>query len=437
MKRIVFILTLFVLFFSVANAQEVIIDGTYKKNKIILKGQRLPDKSYQFRSLEYAPLSKLENEKKDLLVKQKEFEKQVKKLEKELEDCKKQNPNLSPDTKQDEEFERLRKEIAECRNNLDKISDSLKVKEDSIVTLKDELNQVKNQLIKADSLHKNEVNSLNLVIKGKDNEIHDLKLQIDVKGPNRDVINLDFLYGKTLIRNSLLEQDFWSCDKSMSLQIGVNYTHYFSDGKPFAVKVGLGLGKYSTNMSFASISDTLYGLRDDDNDPCDERRFYKNIVEEVTLSYLELPVLLHIGNSFHHSGARAWIDAGVKVAYNFSNDFKGSGTYTSEGYYPDWNVTLQDVPALGFVTNANAYDNGTSLDVKKAILWGVAAAGVHIPVGEKIGLDVGARCGYTLLPIAKYEAIENKYVKNRPNVLSGETTRIFSYGVNVGVTYNF
>ena len=440
MRKIIVLLSL-LSFSAIVWSQKVIdVDGTYKGQKITVKGRYRPNGTAEITSFSYAPYDKLNNEVNTLKSKMKSLEEEKKKLENKISTLEKNNNKPKDNKNGDCDTASLQKQIRRLNKSIDSLSTILNSKSSEMNNTGSEIAALRKQLEDSATAHRSMIDNIrgnySIQLKNKDEEIAKLKLRVQGKGLNGNTLGIEASYGSSTIKNNLTNQDFWKSSFSPSAQIMATYTLYFSKKSPVAIKIGVGYASYNGYYSAVQILDTVRGLTDDDGDKYDAHYNYSDIREKLSLKYLEVPILLHIGNSYLTNGVQAWIEAGIKASFNISSSFNGEGKYSCEGYYPDWNVTLSDIDALGFVSNSDVYPTETTLELNKFVIWGIISAGMNIPLGEKVSILVGAQCGYSLLPVSTNETIENRFVAGKPNVLSGESTRIFNLGGKIGLNIN-
>lgn len=424
MKKIIILLA--VLSFSTfVWSQTLDLRGTYKSQTFKAKGRYRPDGTVEITSFSYAPYDKLDGEVKTLKSQKKELENRVKELEK-----------GGGGGGGSEEIKNLNKRLEKVTNDLNDRSAELDRVKSDMAALKSQMQDSAALYRTSMGKYRTALKSMDEEIASKDKKIAELELRVKGKGLNRNTIGVEFSYGSSVMKNEFTKQDFWKHTFSPSIQFMADYTYYFNEKQPFAVKAGLGYATYNGNISAVQILDTISGLVDDDGDKYDARYCYSNLVEKVSLSYLEIPILLHVGNSFTTNGVQAWIEAGVKAGINIGSRFEGDGTYSCEGFYPQWNLTMSDVPALGFVNDGKVYDNVKEVEPSKFVLWGIVNAGINIPISNKAAFMVGVQCSYSLIPVAKGDAMDNRYMRERANILSGESTNIFNLGAKVGLKFN-
>lgn len=423
MKKIIVLLAL-LSFTTFVMSQTLDVQGTYKGQTVKAKGRYRPDGTVEITSFYYAPYEKLDGEVKNLKNQKKNLEDEKSKLEKRIRTLENSNGGGK--------VPELREEINQLNNKID----SLNAVINSHGKDMQELTQLRKQIQDSASAHRAIVGRYKTELKSKDNKIAELELKVKGRGLNANTLGVEMSYGSSVIKNNLTEQGSWKRTFSPSLQFMATYTYYFSDKSPIAIKTGIGYASYNGEYSSKQVFDTIQGLADNDGDKYVARYGFYDIGESLSLKYLEIPILLHVGNSFLTNGVQAWIEAGLKMGINIGNTFDGKGTYTCDGYYPQWNVTIHDVNALGFVTEAQIYSPKTAVEPNTFVFWGMVSAGMNIPINDKIALILGAQCGYTLLPISAGESTDSHYVLGKANILAGESTRIFNLGAKIGLKIN-
>lgn len=426
--RKIAILLIVLTFSAFAWSQTLDVHGTYKGQTLKAKGRYRPDGTVEITSFSYAPYDKLDGEVKTLRSQKKTLEEEKSRLEKRVRTLESSGGGGKASE--------LREEISLLNNRIDSLTAVINNRGKEMQGSKTEVAQLRKQIQDSAAAHSAVLGRYKTELKSKDQKIAELELKVRGKGLNTNPIALEMSYGSSVIKNDLTNQDFWKRSFSPSLQVLASYTYYFSDKSPFAIKTGIGFASYNGDLSAERLFDTVGNLVDDDGDSYEARYSYNDISESVSMKYIEIPILLHVGNSFLTNGVQAWIEAGLKVGFNVGNSFEGNGTFSCEGYYPQWNVSIQDVEALGFVSDAQLYSSNTVVEPNKFALWGILSAGMNIPLNDKIAILVGAQCAYTLIPVNSGDATKSHYLLGKANSVMGESTRIFNLGAKFGLTIN-
>lgn len=391
-------------------AAQIEIKGTYKygsrNEKIHVKA--IPSNSGdQVVKLEFAPLTRLENEVKELRSSE----------------------------------ARLRKELERYKNgNLNSNSDKINALQDSIVSLQRQISIKDNQLneLKGDLNYlrttiaecmKQSADSIRTLLA----EINNLKLSSVKPSFNRDAVIVGGGINISKLSNNGIKDDSWTVGLPTGKEFELSWLHYFSQTSPVAIRVGVSYRELNGNARCDMIRDTLFNMTDADNDAYDARYIFGNIAEQMTLKQLSVPVMLHMGNSYMPFGLKGWVEAGLAVAFNMATVLERSGNYSCEGYFPQWNVTITDVPDRGFVTDAMLTAPETAR-VKNMTVWGQLAAGVYIPVSDIVGVEFGGMCGYSLLSVSGGDGLNGRrYDEETMMITDGGKTNLFSTAVKLGI----
>lgn len=387
---------------TVSAQKPITIMGKYKGSMLTVKA-RTGTNSDVIESFTYAPYDKLQKDVEDLRKKFKNLEKENARLRKNLDD----QSLMDSITTVTQLLKQKEREANEMRKEIENLTKSLNIQKN---TKKDSLESLSSK-------------------------VAELELRLFGDGLNTNSFSFDFSAGMASFVGSSgafpLELDYHSTLKSH-----VSFVAYFSQTSPIAFSIGLGYGRYSFVSHLSQHNETINDLMDIDGDKYNAYRFFNNVEESLALGYLEIPISLHVGNNHATSSVSLWGEVGATLGLNVRNVFEGKGTYSCEGYYPQWNVTIQDIPFLGFVENSELYNGSTKHDVNSLLIWGSLAAGIYAPIGSKIGLDLGGRVAFTLNPICD-KGQEDYYVLEQCNMLQGEKKRLLEYGVYVKLTYKF
>jgi len=268
------------------------------------------------------------------------------------------------------------------------------------------------------------------------------------------VFNLGYII--PVISNDLINKSFWDKGIGNGIEFSVDYRkqfykkeikdgHVFSTPKSLAAGAGLGFTYLNKSAKFQSFSEVLNNYTDVDGNLCNVNIDYRNVEESFSLTYVDIPLYVEFGK-LEQTKTSLFLKLGLKSSFLISKKFTGEGNYTSTGYYPEWAVTLHDVPVLDYHTDKNSYENA-EYKLSPFVLWGTVAGGINFPfsslnknqLSEWI-LRFGAKMDYSLTPVSKAlpEAIfsGSEYRLNQSNILGGES-RIFSVGFSLGLIYCF
>jgi hypothetical protein len=286
--------------------------------------------------------------------------------------------------------------------------------------------------------------------------IQNINLKSRIRVPKQAIV-FNLGYNIPWINNNLVRSDFWNKKMGTGIEFSVDFRQQFQKRKiennevvflptALGLSAGLGISHFRQAAVLEDFTESLANYTDADGDRCTVILDYKGVKEKAALTYLDIPVYLEIGKPSRVK-VSGYCKLGFKASILIGKNSDGEGTYTSTGYYPkpQWDVTLFDIPHLGYYTDALCY-NDPELKPSPFVLWGSVAGGVNFPFSslEKNKLAkwifrLSAKVDYSLTPVSK--AMEESYFKgstfrlNQSNMLGGDGSRIFSVGLSVGFIY--
>jgi hypothetical protein len=261
-------------------------------------------------------------------------------------------------------------------------------------------------------------------------------------------------YNIPMLNNEVMKYDFWKKEIGTGLDFSVDYRRQFQkyvieDNEvvtmPTWLAMGAGLGiSYIRESAWLENHSESFLFKDKDDDNCTVKLDYTDVKESISLTYLDIPVYVEIGRPSRVK-ISGFAKIGVKASLLMSKKVKGEGTYTSTGFYPEWNVTLRNIPELGYYTHENCYQN-PDYKASPFVLWGSVSGGVNFPFSSveknRIAnwiLRVSAKIDYSLTPISK--PLPDTYFSdasfrlNQSNILGGNGSKILAAGITVGLIY--
>lgn len=275
------------------------------------------------------------------------------------------------------------------------------------------------------------IRSLNKSLADCEKRIESLQRQVEacskgevVKSVGSHSIGVEGGFGPAFMLGKM--DDGWSKDVKMAWGVDVYYgSPSFTEKFPISVEVGLGVGGMTFSAHRGAGTATIESV-DADGDKYQAIYDYSDMAEKQKLTYLNIPIRLCIGQPVRDR-VTAYFKIGVTPSINVSSKFEGEGTYSLKGYYPQWDVTIEDVPELGFGSDFDSYADGLSPKIKKFVLWGNVAAGVYVPFGKSgLVFNGGVKLDYPFMRIgASTEDVELFNHENKALIPS----------LNIGLTY--
>lgn len=245
------------------------------------------------------------------------------------------------------------------------------------------------------------------------------------------VVGLELGMGPAFMGNSV--DDSWAKDTRLCGRVAVYYcTPRLIESFPISIEAGLGMRRFAMaahqDVAFEKIDCT-----DNDGDAYQASLSTNDLKEQLTLTYLDIPIRLCFGQPAKDR-VTAYFKIGVMPSINLLSNFNASGTYTLKGYYPQWDVTLEDIPELGF--GGGDYHENAVADISRFNLWGNAAFGVYVPFkGTHLLLNAGVKADYSILSIGTVSVGQYAGTPLREAGLLDAGGRVFIPGVEVGLVY--
>ncbi len=248
----------------------------------------------------------------------------------------------------------------------------------------------------------------------------------------------DFSPGISNIKNSNLSSTVWDSKKGLGFTFNVGYFHSLSAW--FKLKSGIGITNYKNTLT-ADTDLPSQNFKDIDNDSYTEILTLTNIEKKSSPLYISVPLIFEFGNpNIEKIGFYA--DLGLKYSYLLNESYSSSGTYSTKGTYQQYNVTLENIPELGFYTNKTPEKNA---GLKKSNFSLVAGAGVFIPLSSTIIFKGGLVTNIGLADIGNNTpanpnsnvindnvySYRSRYIDNTLAVVKG--SRTFHFGIEFGV----
>lgn len=156
------------------------------------------------------------------------------------------------------------------------------------------------------------------------------------------------------------------------------------------VQLGFGLEGYGSSSTL-DYRQVLSGVIDQGGDQYEFRTTYQQWKERQRITYLTIPVegfyRMPVGS---HLGVQ--LSGGVKIGVPLSGSYQSQGgSFTTSGYYSQWNVELSNLPAYGFDTYSGPYSGSLNPGMS---LSGLLEAGCVYGKNKHYDLYVGAYMSY-------------------------------------------
>ncbi len=352
----------------------------------------------------------------------------VTQLNKDKEDLNKQIATLSKQGDKTKEIQRLNKQVEEKDAQIGRLDAQIAEKERVIDSLK------KNKSVVVPNDKDKQLQNLREQIATQDATITNLNKQLDDcrRGINKPaktpVIGLEVGMGPAFTGAN----DLWAKETKGCLQADVYFgTARLSEDFPISIEAGLGVRNFGMSARLNDYAATVSAI-DADGDSYQAIYAFYGLSESLTLTYLDIPIRLCFGQPAKDR-VSVYAKVGLTPSINVASKFEGKGTYSLKGYYPQWDVTLENIAGLGFGSDMDCYTDATP-DINTFNLWGNVAVGAYVPFkGSPIVLNAGLKVDYPFMSIGSIKAGEN--LPNGATGLLNGSNKVVIPAFEIGLVY--
>lgn len=238
-----------------------------------------------------------------------------------------------------------------------------------------------------------------------------------------------------IVNNGILSISGLSSKNKNSLSGAVELGYFFS--KNFGISTGLGYNSFSTELSLNSYTNK-FNSTDSENETYERRVTGSDIREIQKISFLNVPFCINFQIPIG-SKSGFFLQAGVNLSIPISKEYNSSGTFTFTGFYPAYNVLLQNLPDYGFPSNSTVISNG-NLELKPTISDGLARAGFQLFIGKKIQIALGVTYYRSLSNISKYASPDKFQLSsdiNQINSMMGGSSKTTTQSVGLSLSLRY
>jgi predicted nucleic acid-binding Zn-ribbon protein len=364
-----------------------------------------------------------------------------------IDDLQSQVKSLQADAKSIQgKLDAANKRIKELENKAGKNSNSEELRnlrekaaenEAQITLLNDSIAILQTQLDSVSMQSNKELQALRDEIAIKDQTILQLNKQLTAvnTGVATPVIGLETGWG-IVFPGSI--NDNWERDYSTGLQAAVYFgTGRLSKSFPISVEAGVGFRKISLVAHSNSFEKKIEDATDKDGDHYEAIYTFQNLSESLTLKYFDIPIRLCFGQPYK-SKASLYAKLGITPSINIgTSKIVGTGSYDLKGYYPEWDVTLENIEELGFVNDGDYKDIEIKTEPNKFNLWGNVVLGAYVPLSKNIPLvlNAGLKFDYPIMQMGKAYYKDSQALPEYTGLLqNGGRTFIPSFGIGLVYT---
>lgn len=224
--------------------------------------------------------------------------------------------------------------------------------------------------------------------------------------------------------------------KRKSSVIGLAEAGYF-----ISKSLGLitGVNYYSSISSYCSLENyqNHYYTFDVENDPFEMIVEGSDFIETQKIELLSIPFCISFRKPLSKKFGISF-QSGINFLFPLKNSFQSNGTFTYKGYFPSYNVLLEDLPEYGFATNLNIVSNGKA-ELKPLSFGPFVSAGFDCLVKERVQLVISGYFDRSLTSISNYSSPDELLFSETAqlnNTLRGSNeTKLQSVGIRFSIRY--
>jgi hypothetical protein len=216
-----------------------------------------------------------------------------------------------------------------------------------------------------------------------------------------------------------------------SLDFGYLFSRYFG------LSAGIGYNTYSTQLSLSTYQNTFDAV-DSEDEAYELQVSGSGINEEQKISFLSVPVCLNIRLPFSKN-IGFFLQPGINLMYPLSKNYKSSGIFTYKGYYPAYNVLLEDLPDYGFPSDLSIESEGKP-ELKTLSFNAIVSAGFDFLIQNKYQIGVAACYDRSLSGISNYPSYDKFQLTsdvNQINSLMGGSSNTTVEAISIKIVFRY
>jgi len=220
-----------------------------------------------------------------------------------------------------------------------------------------------------------------------------------------------------------------------AINIALEGAYYFS--RYAGISFGAGISPYSTEIFLPSYS-TEFDAVDDESESYEMQIEGRSITEIQKISFLSIPVSLALRIP---AGSKSgfFVNAGISAEIPMVKTYDGTGTFTYDGYYPAYPVTLENIPAHGFPSDLLTKVS-EGLEIKSFNAAFTASGGVFYYLTTSLQLALGAHLSRALSNISNYQDNSDFHLTTKADelnsIMEGSTKAgVQAFGISLGLRY--
>jgi hypothetical protein len=224
-------------------------------------------------------------------------------------------------------------------------------------------------------------------------------------------------------------------DRKASISGTLEIGYFFS--KYFGLTSGANYTIYSSDLNIDSYQDQ-YNTVDRENESYDLQISGYDIEEMQKVDILSIPLCINMRMPLNKT-IGFYLQTGINLLIPMSNNYETSGTFTYKGYFPAYNVLLENLPDYGFPTDLKIDSDG-ELELKPLSYGAIASAGIDYLIQKRVQVTFAAYYDKSLSDITRYSRTDEFHLITEGgkfnSILSGSSkTALQSMGLKLSLRY--
>ncbi|TLX77630.1 PorT family protein [Labilibacter sediminis] len=219
-------------------------------------------------------------------------------------------------------------------------------------------------------------------------------------------------------------------DGASGINFGADVYIYLNEN--MALGSGFRMTSYEATASINDYSIEQAGV-DKDGDAYEMTSVSTNIEESHKISAIEIPLLFRYQDWVTDNIMLFGATGPVFILPGSSSSKIASGSVKNVGFYPEWNLIIDDVPEYGFFDNELAGDM-PEIDTKTSLAWTIEA-GAEIFISKRLNVFASLyyqSCFSSVTNPAEGGLIADPFTYNG-SLMGADDVKLSKMGIRVGV----
>lgn len=218
-----------------------------------------------------------------------------------------------------------------------------------------------------------------------------------------------------------------------SIQIGYFFSRYFG------LTTGMSYSQYSSSLYIDSYQNQLYTV-DIENDPYELRISGNDINELQQFDILSIPLCVNIRVPLGKA-VGAYLQTGINFFVPINESYESVGTFTYKGYFPAYNILLENLPEYGFPSDLKIQSEGEP-ELNSLSFGFVMSLGLDYMLNKRVQLVTAAYFERSLSEVLAYSQTGDFYLTTNAEHINSildlaDKVTLQSFGLKVGIRYYF